>query len=511
MRRGQVSRWTTLGLGALLAAFACKKPTPQVVYQALPVERRDIIVNAQAAGAIQPDTTVEVKSKASGEVLQINAQTGQLVKRGALLVHIDPRNARNALAQAQANLDVAKAKLANSGRQKDRADQLFKTQAITEEEHDSALLDYADAKSQVVNAQVAVDNAKIQLEDTDVRAPTTGTIIEQDIERGTVIASATSNVSGGTTLLKMANLDLVQVNTLVDETDVGKIEPGQDATITVDAYANRTFEGTVLKIEPQAQTQQNVTVFPVLVRIHNENGLLRPGMNTEVEIHVGQRDSVLAVPNAALRTQRDVGSAALVLGLSASDVQRQLAASAGQTGSSVGASPRTPGEAGDSTGRGPRDSTRRTVPDSVRRLPRDSMPARAGAAGRAPNSGAGFQGGGGFQGSQGGGQRGAGRRNRGTDASGGRYIVFVRRNGAPTPVWIRTGLTDLDYSEVIHGLSQGDSVYILPSASLVQSQQDLKQRVNQITGGAGVPGMRQTTPAGGAGGAGGGGGPAPGR
>ena len=74
-------------------------------------------------------------------------------------------------------------------------------------------------------------------------------------------------MSGGTTLLKMANLDLVQVRTLVDETDVGKIQPGQLATVTVDAYPNRTFEGTVLKIEPQATTEQNVTVFPVLVRI----------------------------------------------------------------------------------------------------------------------------------------------------------------------------------------------------------------------------------------------------
>jgi hypothetical protein len=120
----------------------------------------------------------------------------------------------------------------------------------------------------------------------------------------------------------------------------------------------------------------------------------------------------------------------------------------------------------------------------MRRVPRDSM--RAGAAGRSS---------GGFQGS---GQRGpgAGRRNRGTDASGGRYIVFVKRNGTPTPAWIRTGLTDLDYSEVLHGLSQGDSVYVLPSASLVQSQQDLRQRVNQITGGGGVPGMRQATPGG---------------
>ena len=109
-------------------------------------------------------------------------------------------------------------------------------------------------------------------------------------------------MSGGTTLLKMANLDLVQVRALVDETDIGKVQPGQRVTVTVDAYPNRTFEGTVLKIEPQAQTEQNVTVFPVLVRIGNKEGLLRPGMNTEVEIHVGQREGVPAVPNAALRT-----------------------------------------------------------------------------------------------------------------------------------------------------------------------------------------------------------------
>ena len=188
-----------------------------------------------------------------------------------------------------------------------------------------------------------MDNAKIQLEDTDVRAPITGTVIEKDIERGHVIASATSNVSGGTTLLKMADLNLVQVRTLVDETDVGKIQPGQHATITVDAYPNRTFEGTVLKIEPQAQTEQNVTVFPVLVRIDNENGLLRPGMNTEVEIHVGQRRQRAGRAQRGAPDPRDVGSAAQVLGLSPDAVQRELAASAASAASSAGASPRSRG------------------------------------------------------------------------------------------------------------------------------------------------------------------------
>jgi HlyD family secretion protein len=444
----------------VLLLAGCKKDAPQVVYRAVPVEQRDIVVSAQAAGAIQPDTTVEVKSKASGEVLQLNAETGQLVKRGAPLVRIDPRNARNTLAQAQADLDVAQAKLANATSQKRRADELFKSQSITEQEHDQSVLDYADASAQVVRSRVAVDNARIQLEDTDVRAPITGTIIAKTVERGTVIASATANVSGGTTLLEMADLNLVQVRTLVDETDIGKVQPGQLATITVDAYPNRPFEGTVLKIEPQAQTEQNVTVFPVSVRIQNREGLLRPGMNTEVEIHVGNREGVPAVPNAALRTPRDVASAAQVLGLSPDGVQKQLAASAAQSASSAGASLR---------------------PDSLGRMRPDSAVRRRG---------------------QFGGAAGAGRRTRGTDAGGGRYIVFAKRNGVPTPVWIRTGLTDLDYSEVLGGLSLGDSVYVLPSASLVQSQQDMQRRTNQITGGGAIPGMRQQT-SGGAGGTGG--------
>jgi HlyD family secretion protein len=439
----------------------CKKQTPPSAYQAVPVERRDIVVSAQASGTVQPDTTVEVKSKASGEVLQLNAETGQVVKSGTLLVRIDPRNARNLLSQAQADLEVAKAKLTNTTSQKRRADELFQSQSITEQEHEQALLDYADAKAAVVRAQVAVDNARIQLEDTDVRAPITGTIISKGIERGQVISSATSNVSGGTTIMNMADLNLVQVRTLVDETDIGKVQVGQRATVTVDAYPNRPFDGEVLKIEPQAQTEQNVTMFPVLVRIDNKEGLLRPGMNAEVEIHVGRRNGVLAVPNAALRTPRDVSSAAQVLGLSADAVQQQLASARPASRDST---------ARDSTGR---DSTRRD-------------PTGRASLGATPPSNR---------------MQGTGRGARGRrEGMNSQYIVFAKRAGKPTPVYVRTGLTDLDYSEVLSGLAEGDSVFVLPSASLVQSQQDMKDRMNRVTGGGGVPGMQQQsgTPATGA-------------
>jgi len=439
-------------LAGVLLGGCREEPLPSP-YLAVPVVHRDIVVSAQASGTVQPDTTVEVKSKASGEVLQLHAETGQVVKRGSRLVGIDPRNPQNLLAQAEADLVVAKAKLENATSQKRRADELFGSQSITQQEHEQALLDYAQARAEVVRSQVAVDNARIQLEDTDVRAPITGTIIEKTVERGQVIASATSNVSGGTTLMKMADLNLVQVRTLVDETDIGKIAVGQRATVTVDAFPNRPFEGTVLKIEPQAQMEQNVTMFPVLVRIDNREGLLRPGMNSEVEIHVSQRQDVLAVPNAALRTQRDVGSAAQVLGLSPAEVQQELAA----------------------------ETAART----------DSLPARS-----EPGAGERRFSGGSPPGARPGGRGGAPGGMRTSDLFGGRYIVFVKRTGKPTAVWIRTGLTDLDYSEVVRGLEPSDSVYVLPSASLVQSQRDLRERINRVTGGGGVPGMQQQAPGG---------------
>ncbi|MBW8772411.1 MAG: efflux RND transporter periplasmic adaptor subunit, partial [Gemmatimonadetes bacterium] len=309
-----------------LAASGCAKKAAPPVYQALAVEHRDIIVSAQASGSIKPDTLIEVRSQASGEVTQIKVQTGDLVKRGALMVEIDPRTARNNVEQAQAAFDVAKATVQNATAAKRRSDELFQSQSISETERDAANLTFANANADLVRTRVTLENARIALEQTEVRSPIEGTVITKTIERGSVITSSTSGVGGGTVLLTMADLNLVQVRTLVDETDIGKVQPGQRVTVTVDAYPNRPFEGTVAKIEPQAESSQNATMFPVIVRVGNREGLLRPGMNAEVEIHVGERRDVLAVSNSALRTQRDVASADAVLGLDPADEQRQLAA-----------------------------------------------------------------------------------------------------------------------------------------------------------------------------------------
>jgi len=510
--------WGSVAAGGaallLVGLTGCNKTQATQMYEAVPVERRNLVVSASASGAIEPVLTVDVKSKASGEIIGMNVQTGDDVKQDQLLASIDPRIPRNNLAQAQANLEVAQAQLSNAKAQLARSDTLFKAQAITQTEYDGARLDYANANASVIRARSDLENARDRMNDTKLRAPLAGTIITKSVELGTVISSPTTDVGGGTILFRMANLDTVQIRALVDETDIGKVSPGLLSTITVDAYPNRPFEGSVLKIEPQATVQQNVTMFNVLVRIPNPNHLLKPGMNTEVEIHVGRRDNVLAVPNAALRTQRDVASAAQVLGLDPNEVEQQLAAAAARQQAPAN---RDSASLGGGTAR--RDSTAKrdstatpaggggntmTMPDGrTIQLPPGVTEAQIRSAFQKRMSGqeltpaehsamtamrAMMQRAGG-----GGGAGGGFRRNTGEPSS---YIVFTLKKGKPTPVQIRTGLTDLDYIEVVSGLTEQDTVLVLPSASLLNSQRDMQQRMRGVTGG-GLPGLQQqptTTP-----------------
>ncbi|HSJ63638.1 MAG TPA: efflux RND transporter periplasmic adaptor subunit, partial [Gemmatimonadaceae bacterium] len=185
-------------------------------------------------------------------------------------------------------------------------------------------LDHANAQAQLVRSRASLDLAQQRLEDATVRAPVTGTVIEKTVSVGQVITSATGAFGGGTTLLKMADLSKVRVRALVNETDIGSVRAGLPATVVVDAYPDRPFRGTVEKIEPQAVVQQSVTMFPVLVSIANEEGLLKPGMNGEVSILISRRDQVLAVPNDAVRSVREAGTAAAALGLDPEAVMARM-------------------------------------------------------------------------------------------------------------------------------------------------------------------------------------------
>ena len=490
-------RYLTTAVAIPILTVACQKEEAEApIYQMVPVVRRDIVVSASAAGTVEPILTVEVKSKASGEILDVRVETGDKITAGQLLVKVDPRVPANALRQAEADLQVAQAQLTNAESQYRRSEELFKSQSITETEWEGAILAKANAVAQLVRAERSVEDAKISFEDTDVRAPITGTLLEKAIEIGTVITSATSNVSGGAVLMRMANLDTVQVRSLVDETDIGKIQPGMPVIITVDAYPNRPFRGQVLKIEPQATVTQNVTMFPVLMRIANDEDLLKPGMNAEVEVSIGQQLGVVAVPNAALRTSNDMASAAAVLGLDPAVVQEQLAAARQRQQEGAGGQTTMAGSLRNSEG-----DAQETVSFNGREIPVPEGLTKAqieGVIAKIQGEG-GFQSlsaadrqilgqlrgaGGGGRGGRGGGNRGGRQQSSTAGLFGGDYVVFLVRAGEITAVPVRTGLTDLDYSEVISGLSESDTVLVLPSASLLRSQAEFTERVERMTGGS---------------------------
>lgn len=404
---GGAARYT-LALAGAAAALSCKEAPAAPFYQKVAVSRRDIVVSATADGSVLPLDSTEVKSKASGEVIAMLVQTGDEVRKGQLLVQIDPRNLRNAVTQAQAELDAATAQLETAQSQFVRAEALHESQSISDQDYENAKLQVANGKNAVTRAQVALENAQIAFDDANVKAPSDGVVLQKNVEEGTVISSATT-VIGGTVLLKIADVDTMEVRALVDETDIGRVAPGQRVSVTVDAYPNRSFAGRVLKIEPQSVVQQNVVLFPVLAKIPNPGHLLKSGMSCEIEIHVSQRRSVLAVPKAALRRGRDVESAAGILGLTAEDIQRQLTT---------------------------------------------------------PASGA------------------------GVDTAATPYSVFVLRDGEPWVVRIQTGLGSLNDVEVTSGLTEADTVLLLPSASLVASQENLRERAQRL-GGAALPGVQQ--------------------
>lgn len=313
-------------LGLLLLAACSQSKKQEFRIETFTVGRRTITVDASASGAIEPINVVEVKSKASGQITKMTVETGSIVRPGDLLVQLDTRDVQNQYDQAAADVAAAEAKQRVSQAQKKRADTLFSARIITAQESETAQLDYANAQAALVRARTSLDLAKQRLEDATVTAPVAGTIIDKTVSLGQVITSATGVAGGGTTLLKMADLNKVRMRALFNETDIGSVQAGQQVRVTVDAYPDRPFLGAVEKIEPQAVINQSVTMFPVLVTLDNRDGFLKPGMNGEATVTVDRREGVLVVPNDAVRSIREARTAATLVGLNPDSVQSQVQA-----------------------------------------------------------------------------------------------------------------------------------------------------------------------------------------
>ena len=285
---------------------------------------KSLELSIEASGEIEAISTIEIKSKASGEVLFLGAEVGDYIKKGAILARIDQRTPNNILAQAEADLGLSKVRLENAKSQLIRGEALHTEGSIADKDFEDIQENYASAQSAVVRTQVSLENANISLDDTIVRSPTEGTVISRNVEVGQVISSPSVAVGGGTILMRMADLGNVRVRALVDEIDVGKVKVGQDVSIKVSAYRDRQFFGKVAKIEPLAKVEQNVTLFPILIDIENKENLLLLGMNTDVIIQILDENVSLSIPTSSLRTRKDIKSAAALLEMSEDQVDTFL-------------------------------------------------------------------------------------------------------------------------------------------------------------------------------------------
>jgi HlyD family secretion protein len=496
-----------IAVAMLLALGACKKTTdPTVTIETAPVERRSIVLSAQANGTVEPVDVVEVKSKASGTIVRMPVDIGSNVRTGDLLVQIDPRDVQNQYDQAAADLSSATVSRSVALAQRNRSADLYKQRIITAQEMEQATLGFANADAAVIKARTNLSIAQVRLQDATVRAPTNGTIIERPVSEGTVITSATTSASGGTTIMKMADLTKVRMRAFVNETDIGNVKPGQTATVTVDAFPNRRFVGIVEMVEPQAVVQSSVTMFPVLVSLSNADGALKPGMNGAVVMDIARKDNVLAVPSDAIRNARDAATVAPVLGVNPDTLKALLAAGrrgagggAAGAGGAGGRSASSTGQAGggfDSAARARFRAGASSTPgggfDSAARAR-----FRAGASSTPGSTFGGAQGGAGGAGGAGAGAGGGGGR-------GGAQVVFVKKDNKYTPRVVRVGISDFDYTEILSGVSQGEQVALLGAAVLQAQREQLQRRIRAGTGG-GL--QQQSTPAAGGGGGGGGGRP----
>lgn len=458
---------------------------------------RDITVSVQATGVLQPIKIIEIKSKASGEILDMPVGIGDFVEAGDLIAQIDTEILDQELKQVQADYETALIRLDIADNQYGRARKLVERDLISEDDLEASQQNHADAEAQMLRSEASLTLAKERLADATVRAPSRGTVINKMVEEGQIIASSTNNVSGGTTLLQMADLSQLEIRTLVDEVDIGQVRGGLAVESRVEAFPDERFQGAVVKIEPQAVVQQSVTTFPVLSRIDNTDGRLLPGMNADVSIIVYRKPGVLAIPNEAVRTPSDAGEVLRMLGMVADgdgDTGGGRGGSDGEGRGSVGARGGTGGSA--TRGRGDRGSSGR--------------------------GGSGNQGGRG--GSSAGGSSGGDLRARFENASAGerqRMVAAMRGDREPDrdPFGIAgrrqdavvflydefgristknivVGLRDWEHSEVLEGLAPGEEVLILPSTALLRSQDRLR---SWAQGRSGIPGL------------GGGGGRPPGR
>lgn len=266
------------------------------------VTRGDVVATVSATGTLSAVTTVKVGSQVSGIIARLHADFNSEVRKGQLLGELDPTPFQATVDQRRADLERAKVELRNAELVLARAKKLLEAQLQAQSDYDTAKANRDAAAASVEQSTASLRQAETNLGYTRIVSPIDGVVVNREYDIGQTVAASFQ----APTLFTIAqDLTKMQVLTNIDEADIGRVKEGQEATFTVDAFAERPFTGRVSQIRLSPQTVQNVVTYPVLLDVSNPELRLRPGMTANVSIPVDRRDGVLRVPNAALRFRPD--------------------------------------------------------------------------------------------------------------------------------------------------------------------------------------------------------------
>ena len=281
-------------------------------YRTVKVEKGEISDTVSATGNINAVTTVQVGSQVSGTIQQIYADFNSRVRKGEVIAKIDPQifeasvvQARGSVANATAVVEKAKIVTADALRTLRRNQELIKDGYVAQADVDAAETAYDSAASQQKSAEAQLDQtrgalsvAETNLRYTTIVSPVDGIVISRNVDVGQTGAASFQTP----TLFTIAqDLTKMQIDTNVDESDIGRTKAGQEATFTVDAYPGKSFAGTVIQVRNSPIVTQNVVTYDVVIQVDNKDLSLKPGMTANVSIRIRDFKDVLKIPNAALR------------------------------------------------------------------------------------------------------------------------------------------------------------------------------------------------------------------
>jgi len=262
-------------------------------------EKRDIDFSVEVAGDVAPSFQLDVKSEVSGKIKAVHVEAGDTVKSGDLLVEIDDRDLLTEKQSVLSEIDGAKLEMEKDKRNYERSKELFEAKLVSREQFDNLTSEFDISQNNLVRAQRKLEITEEKLRKTKVISPIDGTVLTLPVIEGQVVIAAAS-VNSGTTLMTVANLDKLLVQTHVNQVDVARLKVEQPVKLKADSLRELVMNGKISFIAPVATVKNSVKGFDIEATIENPSSRLRPGMTVNLNIPIAKADSAISVPISAV-------------------------------------------------------------------------------------------------------------------------------------------------------------------------------------------------------------------